>query len=315
MDFANTFTLTCHTKTVNVLAVSMHGALLLTGGNDSRVVVWSLTSSEMIQEIVSPVAGYISVITWIDVDDCGETTFAFGVSDGNVQIYERTNDALFKFCSTTIGHSGPVESLAWDPVHHRLASAGDVIDPYAASGNTTLKGNFLLVSNLKDGVDKHSVPSLQHVQSCSHVILRNVPLQISVARQAGLIFIRGDNGFTRIFNYSTGAFRGQLEHANWGDQIIPVASYEGRTGCIVVTGSCFDGHSSVKVWAEGELASTEDNETHKLPSAGSSPAFQLLWFVIICVLVNMVMHALQSGTVSELFLLLQGSVASVIGAS
>lgn len=368
--FANTFTLTRHTKTVNVLAVSMHGALLLTGGNDSRVVVWSLTSGEMIQEIVSPAAGYISAITWIDVDDRGETTFAFGASDGNVQIYERTNDALFEFCSTTIGHSGPVESLAWDPVHHRLASAGDgrphvwsftpdktlvsitsKLDkqPYVARtvhfydngasilvsylesgeifcysiepwdlkwrkkvqgriGNTTLEGNFLLVSNLKDGVDKYSVPSLQRVQSYSHVILRNVPLQISVARQAGLIFIGGDDGFARIFNYSTGAFRGQLEHANRGDQIIPVASYEGRTGCVVVTGSCFDGHSSVKVWAEGELASTEDNETHKLPSAGSSPAFQLLWFAIICVLVNMVMHALQSGTVSELFLLLQGSV-------
>jgi hypothetical protein len=67
------------------------------------------------------------------------------------------------------------------------------------------------------------VPSLQRVQSYSHVILRNVPLQISVARQAGLIFIGGDDGFARIFNYSTGAFRGQLEHANRGDQIIPVA--------------------------------------------------------------------------------------------
>ena len=61
-------------------------------GNDSRVVVWSLTSGEMIQEIVSPAAGYISAITWIDVDDRGETTFAFGVLDGNIQIYERTND-------------------------------------------------------------------------------------------------------------------------------------------------------------------------------------------------------------------------------
>jgi hypothetical protein len=70
------------------------------------------------------------------------------------------------------------------------------------------------------------VPSLQHVQSYSHVILRNVPLQISVARQAGLIFIGGDDGFARIFNYSTGAFRGQLEHTNRGDQIIPVAVSE-----------------------------------------------------------------------------------------
>ncbi|KAG1843889.1 hypothetical protein F4604DRAFT_1596475, partial [Suillus subluteus] len=182
----------------------------------------------------------------------------------------------FKFCSTTIGHSGPVESLAWDPVHHRLASAGDgrphvwnftpdsslsnhqylccidfvletlisitsklnkqlyvarmvhfynngasLLVTYLESGeifcysiepwdlkwrkklgihstHTTIDssaGNFLLVSNLKDGVDKYSVPTLQRVQSYSHVILRNVPLQISVARQAGLIFIGGDNGW------------------------------------------------------------------------------------------------------------------------
>jgi hypothetical protein len=87
----------------------MHGALLLTGGdysqsfshltctksrigNDSRIVVWSLVSGEMIQEIFTPAAGYISAITWMDVDDRGETTFAFGASDGNIQVYERSHD-------------------------------------------------------------------------------------------------------------------------------------------------------------------------------------------------------------------------------
>jgi hypothetical protein len=71
-------------------------------------------------------------------------------------------------------------------------------------------------------VDRYAVPTLQRIQSYSHVILRNVPLQISVARQAGLIFVGGDDGFARIFDYSTGAYRGQLEHGNRGDQIIPV---------------------------------------------------------------------------------------------
>ncbi|KAG1853454.1 WD40-repeat-containing domain protein [Suillus subalutaceus] len=112
MEFANNFTLTRHTKAVNGLAISKHRALLLTRGNDGRVVVWSLASGEMIQEIYSPAAGYISAITWADVDDRGETMFAFGASDGNIQI-------------TTIGHSGVIESLAWDPNHCRLASAGD----------------------------------------------------------------------------------------------------------------------------------------------------------------------------------------------
>ena len=45
---------------------------------------------------------------------------------------------------------------------------------------------------------------------------------ISVARQAGLIFVGGDDGFARIFDYSTGAYRGQLEHGHRGDRIISV---------------------------------------------------------------------------------------------
>jgi|ERR1700679_1647125 hypothetical protein len=46
----------------------------------------------MMQEINVPAAGYISAITWMDVDDRGETMFAFGSSDGNIQLYERLND-------------------------------------------------------------------------------------------------------------------------------------------------------------------------------------------------------------------------------
>jgi len=95
-------------------------------------------------------------------------------------------------------------------------------DPTHCSGSTALDGNFLLMSNLKDGVDRYAIPSLQHVQSYTHVILRNTPLQISVARQAGLIFVGGDDGFARIFDYSTGAYRGQLEHGHRGDRIISV---------------------------------------------------------------------------------------------
>ncbi|KAG1861370.1 hypothetical protein C8R48DRAFT_559591, partial [Suillus tomentosus] len=109
-------------------------------------------------------------------------------------------------------------------------------------------GNFLLVSNLKDRVDKYTIPTLQCVQSYSHVMLRNVPLQISVACEAGLLFVGGDDGFACAFDYNTGAYRGQLTHGNWGDQIIPVISHEGCAGCTIVTGSCFNGHSSMKVW-------------------------------------------------------------------
>lgn len=78
------------------------------------------------------------------------------------------------------------------------------------------------MSNLKDGVDKYAVPTFQRVQSYTHVILDNVPLQISVARQSGLIVVGGDDGFAQIFDYISGVYRGQLAHGNQGDQITPV---------------------------------------------------------------------------------------------
>ncbi|KAG1736392.1 WD40-repeat-containing domain protein [Suillus paluster] len=371
MDFSSKYTLTRHTKAVNVLASKI--------GNDSCIVVWSLVSSEMIQEIFTPAAGYISAIIWMDVNNHGETTFAFGASDGNIQVYERSNDALFTFQSTTMGHSDVVESLAWDPVHRRLASAaggrphlwnltpdktlatitsqpekqlyvartvhfydngasllvsylesGEIfcysIKPWDLKwhkkvqgriGNAVLEGSFLLMSNLKDRVDKYTIPTLQRVQSYNHVILRNVPLQISVARQAGLIFVGGDDGFACVFDYSTGTYRGQLAHGNRGDQIIPITSHEGRAGCTVVTGSCFNGHSSMKVWEEGKSVSMEDNTTSPSPPstfAGTSPTMQLVRFAIICMLVNIAIHALHSGTLSELYLLFHDSVVDGIRA-
>ncbi|KAG1784435.1 WD40-repeat-containing domain protein [Suillus plorans] len=356
MEFANNFTLNRHTKAVNVLAVSKHGSLLLTGGNDGCVVVWSLTSGEMIQEIHSPAAGYISAIIWADIDDRGETMFAFGASNGNIQMYEY--DALFEFRSATIGHLGAIESLAWDPNYCRLASAGDghpqvwnlrpdktftpmvsqpekqvyvactihfydkgasLLVSYLESGdvalgsqmaqkvssrigNAALDGNYLLVSNLKDGVDKYAIPNLTHVQSFNHVILRNIPLQISVARQSGLLFVGGDDGFAQIFDYTTGAYRGQLDHGSRGDCITPVVSHEGHSKCLVITGTCLNGHSSMKVWGESDVMPEE--HVTSLSSPSPSTAVQLVRFAIICVLVNALMHALQSGAFSTLYVLL-----------
>ncbi|KAG1743277.1 uncharacterized protein EDB91DRAFT_1081213 [Suillus paluster] len=227
MDFSSKYTLTHHTKAVNVLASQ------------------SLVSSEMIQEIFTPAAGYISAIIWMDIDN-------HRASDGNIQVYERSNDALFTFQSTTMGHSGAVESLAWDPVHwclpdkqlyvartvHFYYNGASLLVSYLESGemsaahsildftvtlifrfcysiepwdlkwrkkvqgrigNAVLEGSFLLVSNLKDRVDKYTVPTTQCIQSFNHVILCNVPLQISVAQQEfgldKLLFARIDRSF------------------------------------------------------------------------------------------------------------------------
>ncbi|KIJ09253.1 hypothetical protein PAXINDRAFT_36779, partial [Paxillus involutus ATCC 200175] len=63
------------------------------------------------------------------------------------------------------------------------------------SGNTCLDGQHLFVSNLRDGVDKYVLPQMHCMQSYHHTILVNVPLQISVAWEAGRVIVGGDNGF------------------------------------------------------------------------------------------------------------------------
>jgi hypothetical protein len=82
------------------------------------------------------------------------------------------------------------------------------------SGNTCLDGQHLFVSNLRDGVDKYVLPQMHCVQSYHHTILVNVPLQISVAQEAGRVIVGGDNGFARIFDYQTGAFQEKLDHGS-----------------------------------------------------------------------------------------------------
>lgn len=43
-------------------------------------------------------------------------------------------------------------------------------------------------------------------------------------------------------------------------------------------------------------------------SAGTSPTMQLVRFAVICVLVNVVMHALHSGTLSIFYLSIKDSI-------
>ncbi|KAF9220243.1 hypothetical protein BS17DRAFT_681207, partial [Gyrodon lividus] len=80
------------------------------------------------------------------------------------------------------------------------------------SGNTSLDGQHLFVSNLRDGIDKYVLLQMHCVQSYHHTILVNVPLQMSVTQEAGWVIVGGDNGFTQIFEYQMGAFQEKLDH-------------------------------------------------------------------------------------------------------
>ncbi|KAF8547567.1 hypothetical protein OG21DRAFT_1490119 [Imleria badia] len=82
------FTLTHHTKAVNALAVSPKGSLLLSGGNDSCVVLRKLSSGEMAQKICIPSVWFISCLLWIKLTKRDEASFIFGALDDNIHLYQ-----------------------------------------------------------------------------------------------------------------------------------------------------------------------------------------------------------------------------------
>ncbi len=71
-------------------------------------------------------------------------------------------------------------------------------------------GKLLLVSNLKDGIDKFQFLSLEKVQTFTHPIEMNCILQTRSLPSGNLIVTGGDNGFARVFNRISGQLVGQL---------------------------------------------------------------------------------------------------------
>ncbi len=71
---------------------------------------------------------------------------------------------------------------------------------------------YLLVSNLKDGIDEYQFPSLEKVQTFSHPIERNCILQTRTLLAWNLVVIGGDNGFARVFNRISGQLVSEVHH-------------------------------------------------------------------------------------------------------
>ena len=86
--------------------------LIPQSGNDSCLIVWNLTSDEMIQELCVPSAGFISCLIWVLLSNSEEEAFVFGASNGNIHLYKQSKGhPLFTFCSIMVVHKGTIESL------------------------------------------------------------------------------------------------------------------------------------------------------------------------------------------------------------
>ncbi|OBZ68261.1 hypothetical protein A0H81_12041 [Grifola frondosa] len=124
ISFTAAKTLKHHTKSINALAVSPDGAVLLSGADDAVVVVWNLRTGEKLQEIHCTFNGPISAIAWLGTS-VTNNTFIFGCADGSLHLYQRSDcAAAFVFKSSSTAHEGIVEDIVYDPHHNRIASVG-----------------------------------------------------------------------------------------------------------------------------------------------------------------------------------------------
>ena len=113
-------------------------------GDDALLVLWNADTGEQIQEISCPFNGPITSIVWLPMQQGAAQAFAFGCSDGSLQVYAQINQQvscssvrdiinstkyylwqpLYSLTSYTSAHEGPIEDIAFEQTHHRLASVG-----------------------------------------------------------------------------------------------------------------------------------------------------------------------------------------------
>ncbi|OBZ70602.1 hypothetical protein A0H81_09014, partial [Grifola frondosa] len=276
-------TLSRHTRSLNSLAISPDGSVLLSGGDDALVVIWNLTTYEKMQEVKCLFNGPVSIVHWMGTENCGGMSFIFGCADGSLHIYQRVDlnvrtfvwshyislmklfKAAFKFKSIVVAHDSTVEDISYDPVHNRVATVGggipgvwklshsggprsqyittnicfcdkgasiaifyleshEIIEPWALKwakeiptriGHAILSEDetSLIVSNLLDGLDHYSFPSLERVQTFPYPISQNYPMQVvTTGSRSRWIVSGGDDGFARVYDRRNGHLIASLTH-------------------------------------------------------------------------------------------------------
>jgi hypothetical protein len=68
-----------------------------------------------------------------------------------------------------------------------------------------------MVTNLMDGIDEYSIPTLEHIRTFPHTIVHNVPIQVSITLESGWIVTGGDDGFARIYDGRNGFFLQRID--------------------------------------------------------------------------------------------------------
>ncbi|KIJ41675.1 hypothetical protein M422DRAFT_255290 [Sphaerobolus stellatus SS14] len=109
-----------HKHGVTSLKFSPDGRFLASGGMDNRVRIWTTNSGKCLQTIRSTILGPITDITWA-ANAKRQQALIFACADGMIYIYCNVGDR-FEGVIALPAHPHTVESIDYDPHHHRLAS-------------------------------------------------------------------------------------------------------------------------------------------------------------------------------------------------
>ncbi|OBZ65962.1 hypothetical protein A0H81_14165 [Grifola frondosa] len=108
----------------------------------------------------------------------------------------------------------------------------------------------LILSNLLDGLDHYSFPSLERVQTFPYPISQNYPMQVvTTGSRSRWIVSGGDDGFARVYDRCNGHLIASLTHGPPGALVQVVAATSGSQTLSVVTGSSGLGSTDIKVWS------------------------------------------------------------------
>jgi WD40 repeat protein len=85
------------------------------------------------------------------------------------------------------------------------------------SGHAALDGHSLVISNLINGLDLYTIPTMERIKTFAYTIVRNFPMQVAIIPQTNWIVCGGDDGFVRIYHLRTGQILHQLDHGEGKD--------------------------------------------------------------------------------------------------
>jgi len=85
------------------------------------------------------------------------------------------------------------------------------------SGHAALDGQTFVVSNLANGLDLYTIPTMERMKTLEYTIIRNFPMQVAIVPQMNWVVCGGDDGFVQIYHLRMGQILAQLAHGEGND--------------------------------------------------------------------------------------------------